>query len=200
MSEQTPPELNDIPVSFTCGGQTTQEKGRLLGAAAIVVQTERQVPLQAEAELSFHPRPDSPLIQARGVVAAHLPGEGVRVQFTHLAEEHRRHILELLYPPGKDRRASRRVSLVTQMRTIVDGETLVGYTRDISTGGVFVETEEPLAKGSEVQLRFRLTPDSPILEVRAAVAYSLPGQGMGLRFLDLPSELRQAIETFVGQR
>lgn len=202
MSEPKPPELSDIAVTFTCNGQTTQEKGRLMGVAALLVQTEREAPLQAEAEVRFHLRPNSPLIQARGVVAAHLPGQGLRVQITDLAEEHRRHILELLYPPGKDRRASQRVSLVTQMRTVVNGETLVGYTRDVSTGGIFVETETetPLAKGSEVQLRFRLTPESPILEVRAAVAYALPGEGMGLRFLDPPAELRQTIEAFVTQR
>lgn len=199
MPELNVPELSGISVEFSCGGQTTQETGRLLGAAAMVVETRRQHPLQTEAELRFRPKPTSPLIVARGVVAAHLAGQGLRVQFTDLAEEHRRHILELLYPPGADRRGAKRVSLVTQMRTIVDGETMVGYTRDISTGGVFVETENPPPKGTEVTLRFKLAPESPILEARAAVAYSMPGEGMGLRFLDPPAELRRLIATFVEQ-
>lgn len=103
-------------------------------------------------------------------------------------------------PSGADRRTAKRVSVVTQIKTTVNGETLVGYSKDISTGGVFVETEEPPPKGMEVTLRFRLAEDAPILEVRAAVAYSLQGEGMGLRFLDPPEELRRTIEAFVAQK
>ncbi|MFQ5723629.1 MAG: PilZ domain-containing protein [Terriglobia bacterium] len=104
------------------------------------------------------------------------------------------------YPTGADRRTAKRASLVTQIRTSSGGQTLVGYSRDISIGGVFVETEDPPEKGSELALRFRLAPDSPIREARATVVYRLPGEGMGLRFLDLPDELRQAIEQFVTQQ
>lgn len=194
------PELSGIAVELTCGGQTTQETGRLLSAAAMVVETQRQHPLRTEAELRFRPRPDSPLIVARGVVAAHVAGQGLRVQFTDLAEEDRRHLLEVLYPVGADRRAAKRVSLVTQIRTTVEGKTLVGYSKDISAGGVFIEAEDPPPKGTEVTLRFRLAPDSPILEARAVVAYSLAREGMGLRFIEPPAELRQAIEAFVAQQ
>jgi hypothetical protein len=76
------------------------------------------------------------------------------------------------------------------MRTIVDEETLVGYTRDVSTGGIFVETEQPPPKGTEVNLRFKLG--------AATVAYILPDEGMGLRFVDLAPEVHQAIEEFVS--
>jgi len=103
-------------------------------------------------------------------------------------------------PSGADRRRAKRVSLVTQIRTLEGGETLVGYSKDISTGGVFVETEDPPEKGTELTLRFRLAEDSPILEVRAVVAYRMSGEGMGLRFLDPPAELLKAIEAFVAQQ
>ncbi|HKZ53555.1 MAG TPA: PilZ domain-containing protein [Candidatus Acidoferrales bacterium] len=198
MPEPKAPELAGIAVDFACGGRTTPETGRLLGVAAMVVETARREPLDTEAELRFRPTPDSPLIVARGVVAAHLSENALRVHFTHLSEDHRRHLLGLLFPRGDERRAARRASLVTQIRTIVDGETVVGYTRDVSTGGVFIETENPPVKGTEVNLRFRLTPDSPIVGARAVVAYSLPGEGMGLRFVDLTPELQQAIEAFVA--
>ncbi len=198
MPEQKARELAGIAVEFACGGRTTQETGRLLGAAAMVVETARREPLDTAAELRFRPTPDSPLIVARGVVAAHLGEGALRVHFTDLSEDDRRHLLGLLFPTGEERRTARRATLVTQIRTIVDGETVVGYTRDISTGGVFIETENPPVKGTEVSLRFRLTPESPIVGARALVVYSLPGEGMGLRFIDLPTELRQAIEEFVA--
>lgn len=101
---------------------------------------------------------------------------------------------------GAERRAAKRTSLVTQIRTAVGGQILVGYSRDVSAGGLFVETEDPPAKGTELTLRFRLTPDSPIQEARATVVYRLEGEGMGLRFLGLSRELQQAIERFVAQQ
>lgn len=200
MAQSEPPGLSGLAVEFTCGGQTTQEEGRLLGVAAMVVKTNRRDPLQAEVELRFRLQHDSPLITARGVVTAHVEGEGEQIQFTDLPEEHRRHLLALLCLPGVDRRATRRVSLATQIRTTVGGETLVGYTRDISTGGVFVETEDPSVKGTEVKLRFKLTPESHIQEVGAVVAYSISREGMGLRFVDLPAEIREAISAFVAEQ
>jgi len=103
-------------------------------------------------------------------------------------------------PTGADRRTAKRVSLVTQIRTGAGGETLVGYSKDVSTGGLFVETEDPPAKGTEVTIRFRLSEDSPIQEVQAAVAYRMTGEGMGLRFLNPTPELLKAIEAFAAQQ
>ncbi|MFQ5694924.1 MAG: PilZ domain-containing protein [Terriglobia bacterium] len=101
-------------------------------------------------------------------------------------------------PSPLDRRAARRVSLATQVRTVAGGDTIVGYTRDISMGGVFIETESPAAKGAEVMLRFKLREPGPILEARAVVVYALEAEGMGLRFLDPPADFRRALEEFVG--
>ena len=198
MAEKAVPELAGLSVEFTCEGQTSQEKGRLVGAAAMVLETRRRDPLDAPAEVRFRPRPNSPLIEAKGFVSAHLQN-GVRVHFTEVSDDHRRHLLELLFPPGSERRIARRVSLVTQMRTIVGGRHLVGYTRDVSLGGAFVETENPPERGTEVALRFKLTEDGPIHEARATVVYSIGGEGMGLRFWELPASVSEAIELFIGQ-
>lgn len=198
MAEKAIPELAGLSVEFTCGGKTSKEKGRLVGAAAMVVETRRREPLDAAAELRFRPRPSSPLIEAKGFVSAHLD-DGVRVHFTEISDPHRKHLLELLFPPGAERRTARRVSLVTQMRTVVGGRQLVGYTRDVSLGGIFVETENPPERGTEVSLRFKLTEDGPIHEARATVVYSMGGEGMGLRFWQLSPAVREAIELFIGQ-
>ena len=198
MAEKAVPELPGLTVEFTCQGQTTKEAGRLMGAAALVVGTRRREPMDTPVEVRFRPRPDSPLIEAKGFISAHLE-EGLRVHITEISDDHRRHLLQLLFPPGSERRTSRRVSLVTQMRTIVGGRPLVGYTRDISAGGMFVETENPAERGTEVALRFKLTPDGPILDARATVVYSMGGEGMGLRFWEISAEVRQAIESFIEQ-
>ena len=101
---------------------------------------------------------------------------------------------------GSERRASRRVSLVTQIRTIVGGEMLVGYSKNISTGGIFVESEAQAEKGTELVLRFKLRSEGEIQEARAVVAYSVPGEGLGLRFVNLPDSLRQEIQAFVNEQ
>lgn len=198
MAEKAIPELPGIQVDFTCSGRTTQETGRLLGAAAMIIETRRAEPLDTPVELRFRPRPSSPLIVAQGFVSAHLGEQSLRVHFTEIADAHRRHLLELLFPPGAERRTTKRVSLVTQMRSIVGGQPLVGYTRDISVGGVFVETETPPERGTEVTLRFKLTPNAPILEARATVVYCMAGEGMGLRFWNLPADLARVIEDFIS--
>jgi len=200
MAKTKKTKAGTLTVEFTAGGKTSKVKGALLGAAAMVLDMRKRPAVESEVEVCFQPRPDSPSITAKAVVDGHIGRRQLRVKFTELAEEHRRHLLELLYPKGDDRRTARRASLVTQLRTIVGEETLVGYTRDVSTGGVFVEIESPLEKGSEVMLRFKLGPDSPILGARATVAYSLPSEGMGLRFVDLTPEVHQAIEEFVQQQ
>jgi uncharacterized protein (TIGR02266 family) len=198
MAKSKARKADEFTIEFSSGGKTAKVKGSLLGAAALVLEPKHRPPPESEVEVHFQPRPNSPRIAAKGVVDSHVGKKQIRVKFTDIAEEHRRHLLELLYPSGADRRTARRVSLVTQMRTIVDEETLVGYTRDVSTGGIFVENEQPLPKGTEVNLRFKLGADSPILGARATVAYLLPDEGMGLRFLDLAPEVHQAIEEFVS--
>lgn len=113
------PELTNISVEYTCSGETSQVKARLLGAAALLVETRRTDALNASVEVRFRPSPGSPVIHARGLIAAQLPGQGLRVE---LAEADRRHLLELLYPPDRDRRAARRVLLASQIRTRVGGQ------------------------------------------------------------------------------
>ena len=195
-----PRSLSNIEVDFSLAGRKAQAKGTLLGVGALLLQTEQQAADDTEIEVRFRPTAESPLIAARGVVSRQVPGDGLGVRITDMAEEHRRHILELLYPPGPERRTSKRVSLVTQIRSTVGGETLVGYSKNVSTGGIFIESESLIEKGTELNLRFKLRPEEPILEARVVVAYAVLGEGVGLRFVDMPARLREAIEAFVNEQ
>lgn len=195
-----PRSLAGMEVEFSWAGEKRQAKGDLLGVGALRLLTEENVPDETPVELRFRPTPDSPLIAARGIISRQVPGAGLGVRITELAEEDRRHILELLYPPGPERRVSRRVSLVTQIRTMVGERMLVGYSKNISTGGIFIESETPAEKGTELALRFKLRPEEEIMEARAVVAYWVPGEGLGLRFVDLPAPLRQRLEDFVNEQ
>jgi uncharacterized protein (TIGR02266 family) len=83
-----------------------------------------------------------------------------------------------------------------------------GLTQDISTGGLFVATHRLRQVGDHVTVTFTLPGRTERIAVETEVRWirSLPNPsadapiGMGLRFLNLRPEARQAIATFLRQR
>lgn len=83
---------------------------------------------------------------------------------------------------------------------------LADYCLNISTGGVFLETEKPLPAGSPLSLEFRLPNRSESIISKARVAWinhpdrvikkQLP-PGMGVQFLDLSLTDLQAVRDFI---
>jgi uncharacterized protein (TIGR02266 family) len=74
-----------------------------------------------------------------------------------------------------------------------------GAARDISVGGLYVETETGLPIGTEVTALLKLP--SKVLSLRAEVVWSVTKgsktAGMGLRFLNLPAHAKREIEAFM---
>lgn len=68
----------------------------------------------------------------------------------------------------------------------------------ISTGGMYIETPSPLAEGSIVSLRFKMSPQDPnSITADALVMYIHDGKGMGVAFSDLNPSDRDRIEHLV---
>lgn len=78
-----------------------------------------------------------------------------------------------------------------------DGESFdIATVENVSRGGLFVRTEQPLVPGTVVYLA-PLGPADDLLEpVRARVAWSSATQpsGMGVEFLEPPEEFLEALE------
>lgn len=74
-----------------------------------------------------------------------------------------------------------------------------GAARDISVGGLYVETEAGLPIGTEVTALLKLP--SKVLSLRAEVVWSTAKGsktiGMGLRFLNIPAPAKREIEAFM---
>jgi uncharacterized protein (TIGR02266 family) len=74
-----------------------------------------------------------------------------------------------------------------------------GAARDISVGGLYVESDAGLAIGTEVTALLKLP--SKVLSLRAEVVWSVAKgskiTGMGLRFLNLPAMAKKEIEAFM---
>ncbi|RMG99362.1 MAG: hypothetical protein D6705_03565 [Deltaproteobacteria bacterium] len=78
-----------------------------------------------------------------------------------------------------------------------DGESFdIATVENVSDGGLFVRTEQPLVPGTEVHLAPLGEVDDLLDPVRARVAWSSATQpgGMGLEFLEPPAEFLAALE------
>ncbi len=80
------------------------------------------------------------------------------------------------------------------------------YIKNISLGGIFVETREPLPVHTRLKVRFSL-PDMRVpIETTGVVVHSFrPGRvdaphasGMGIRFSDLTGESRKRLEDYIA--
>ncbi len=105
-----------------------------------------------------------------------------------------------------DRRRTLRSPLIVQrVREADSRRTFFGYAANISSGGLFIGTALPKEVGSHFEVEIPL-PQPINREVRChcEVVWRRPWEarmtfepGMGLRFLDLPDEDREAIDRWI---
>jgi Tfp pilus assembly protein PilZ len=68
---------------------------------------------------------------------------------------------------------------------------------NISTGGLFIITEEPIRAGTRMVIRFELPNKHRVIAV-SRVCYTRKGQGLGVEFLSLDDEDREEIEAYIA--
>ena len=87
----------------------------------------------------------------------------------------------------EERRAYDRSRLIVDV--FFDGQDTTGVasTKDISPGGLYMNTQAEIPQGAMLLVRI---PFSPGVEVvcPAEVIYSEPGKGVGVRFRDVPDD------------
>ena len=66
----------------------------------------------------------------------------------------------------------------------------------MALGGIFLETANPLAVGSTIELLFDVSIGRPV-RARALVCNSRPGKGMGVKFVHMGAEDRSRLNQFV---
>ena len=98
------------------------------------------------------------------------------------------------------------LSLLVQFRFNTFEDFLADYSHDISTGGMFVRTDEPKEEGSMVYLQFSLKDGSRLIEgMGKVVRCNPPGEvgrvaGMGIEFLNFDEESMTLIEEICASR
>jgi uncharacterized protein (TIGR02266 family) len=107
---------------------------------------------------------------------------------------------------SENRRVYPRIALEVEVDLQSEHNFYTGFTQNISAGGLFVSTASVMHLGDTALLRLTL-PGNVRVEAHAVVRWvreqtvsrGMP-PGMGMQFLDLTPEARQAIEAFVNQR
>jgi c-di-GMP-binding flagellar brake protein YcgR len=191
-----PRVLTKFRVEYTVGDKTARGRASTLGGGGLFLLSPAILSPNTEIVLRFRPAKHLPFIEAKGKVRYALPGKGSGVEFTQLSEENLHLILRLIHHKLANRRRYSRAPLATQ---VYCQECMsLAFSRDVSLGGMFIETGNPLPVGSEVSLRFHLDDGGPIVVTAAEVKYSVQKLGMGVEFVELPPADRKRIADYVA--
>ena len=99
------------------------------------------------------------------------------------------------------RRTDPRYDRRVEVEIVAEGKTHQGRTRNISLGGMYVETSDQIAIGTTVQVRFRVPTQPEPVDVTADVRWLERGAegrlaGIGLRFHGLRAREVWALNRF----
>jgi hypothetical protein len=97
----------------------------------------------------------------------------------------------------EERRSHDRARLIVDV--FFDGKDVTGIasTKDISAGGFYMNTQAEIPEGAVLLVRIPFRQDAQVV-CNAVVVYSNPGSGVGLRFKDLPDDVRAMLEREVS--
>lgn len=97
-----------------------------------------------------------------------------------------------------ERRAHDRSRLILDI--FFDGQDVTGVasTKDISPGGLYMNTQASIPEGAFLMVRIPFSKDVQVV-CNAEVIYSNPGQGVGLKFHDVPDEVLATLEREVSK-
>jgi hypothetical protein len=101
--------------------------------------------------------------------------------------------LEPGFETHDERRAHDRTRLIVDV--FFDGQDVTGVAsaKDISPGGLYLNTQAVIPQGAMLLVRIPFRADTELV-CRAEVIYSEPGRGVGLRFRDVTDEGRAVLE------
>jgi hypothetical protein len=190
-----------IPVSFPvevlAEGKILRGTASTLGGGGLFLTRPLLLPPGTDMTLRFRPVKRGAAITAQGRSLYRIEGQGTGVQFTALEAADHQRLLRLIHQRTKDRRQHPRVPLATQI--YCDECMTLAFSRDLSEGGMFIETREPLQSGARINVRFHLEDQGPIVVASAKVCYVVERLGMGVEFLEIFPEDRARIRNYISE-
>ena len=109
---------------------------------------------------------------------------------------------------GRDRREAIRFPLEVEVTYQSEHNFYTGLASNLSTGGLFIATHQPAARGDLLEVRFSLPGLDHACTTRCEVRWSREVNpdnsdfppGLGLRFIELEPQVRSCIERFLEHR
>jgi CheY-like chemotaxis protein len=99
----------------------------------------------------------------------------------------------------RERRRSFRVPIQLAVRLQVEnGAEMEGILLDLSEDGLDVLAAQPLCPSAVISAHFRLPNQSDDIDVRGEVAWANPNGESGVRYTELPENLRQTLRSWVA--
>ncbi|MEW6440733.1 MAG: TIGR02266 family protein [bacterium] len=105
-----------------------------------------------------------------------------------------------------ERRKHPRVPTRIQIRYQAADQFFTDYIHNLSLGGIFVETSDPLPVNTTLKVQFCLPAMNKPIVADGVVVRSIQGggtnsgiRGMGIRFSDLDERSRHAVERYVAK-
>ena len=186
-----------FPVEYSVGEKTVRAHASTLGGGGLFIDDGQQLqPLGTEIQVRFRPAKHLPYFQARARICYVVEGKGGGVEFTDISLGDRQLILRLIHHKTANRREAPRIPLATQIH--IDDSMALAFSRDLSVGGMFIETKLPCEIGTPIDLRFHLSDDTPVVIASALVRYVVANMGMGVQFTEMEWEDRNRIKHFVA--
>ena len=102
-------------------------------------------------------------------------------------------------------RSFERVSFETEVRLSVGGHDIWGFSKNVSRGGMFVETDTAFEPDSEFEVEFTVPDTAILVQPTARVVWRRPagderGPGIGLQFLKLDRDAAEWLDQYVYER
>lgn len=105
-----------------------------------------------------------------------------------------------------DRRVDPRAEAELEVHYRTPQEFLAAYSKNISGGGIFIRTQQPLALNKNVLVRFTLPGIAHRFEVHGVVVWANPASlkssfpaGMGIKFLEYDPKEQKMVADFINQ-
>ncbi len=186
-----------IAVDCQTAEGTVRKHATILGGGGLYLEPDEPPLPSGPFTVKFRLAKNGPLIAAQAHVCYQDRGKGFGVEFQEIGESDRGLLIQCIQRKLGNRRKQMRAVLATQVQL---GESMIlAYSRDVSTGGIFVETEAPHAPGTSLTVRFSLDDTGPAVVASGEVTFSVARMGMGVRFTEITREDRQRIEAFVAR-
>ena len=184
-----------VPVDCTWGEKSVRCHAITLSGGGLFLAEVLQVGPGAEISVRFRPARHLSIMQAKAKVSYSVPGQGTAVQFTEMNPDDRHALLRLIHSRTGDCRLSPRAPLATLVEFQQVRE--LAFSRDVSLGGMFIESEQPPAVGTQIIVRFNLGYKDRVITTLAYVAYHVKKMGMGVVFTNLSPGDADAISDYV---